>query len=170
MRRRYSANQYRDAVGRIRAAVPGVAITTDVIAAFPGETDDDFADTLRLCDELSLSRIHAFPYSPRSQTAAVRMPGQLSPAIKKERMAALGALSTELQRRHIDAHRGKGRPVLWEHQVDTPAGLHWRGYTDNYIPAYAASEEALHNRITHAVVKGPFEDGALTGFTGALGT
>lgn len=170
MRRRYSAREYRDAVARIRAAVAGVAITTDVIAGFPGETDEDFVETLRLCDELSLSRIHAFPYSPRSQTAAMRMPGQLPPAVKKERMVALGALSTELQRRHIDAHRGKGRPVLWEHQVVTPTGLHWRGYTDNYIPLYAASEEALHNRITHAVVHGPFEDGALTEFTGALGT
>jgi len=167
MRRRYTARSYREAVDRIRAAVPAAAITTDVIAAFPGESPEDFEATMQLCDSLSLSRIHAFPYSPRTHTAAARMTGQLAPAIKKERMAALASLSSALQLRHLASHRGERRPVLWETEVPTGCGPHWRGYTDNYIPVYAASTGSLRNRITAAELQGPFNDGALAIAQGA---
>lgn len=160
MRRRYTAAEYRDAVARIRAAVPGAAITTDVIAGFPGESEEDFEATLRLCDELSLSRIHAFPYSQRSGTLATRLPGQLSPEVKKGRMQRLLALAGELQRRHADAHAGEIRPVLWESEAETPQGPGWHGYTDNYIAVYAPGE-GLHNRITPVRLGGHYRDGVL---------
>ncbi len=174
MRRRYTAAEYRDAVARIRAAVPGAAITTDVIAGFPGESEEDFEATLRLCDELSLSRIHAFPYSQRSGTLATRLPGQLSPEVKKARMQRLLALANELQQRHAETHAGETRPVLWEAKVkaevktagNTSNGSHWHGYTDNYIAVYAPGE-GLHNRITPVRLGGHFRDGVLGHPTGA---
>ena len=166
MRRRYTAAEYRDAVARIRAAVPGAAITTDVIAAFPGESEEDFDATLQLCDELSLSRIHAFPYSQRSGTLATRLPGQLSAEVKKARMQRLLALAGELQQRHATAHSGETRPVLWESEAGTLEGSFWHGYTDNYIAVYAPGER-LHNRITPVQLGGHFRDGVLGHPTGA---
>jgi len=158
MRRRYTAAQYRDAAARIHATVPGAAITTDVIAGFPGETEEDFRHTLALCDDAGLARIHAFPYSRRARTTAIRLPGQLPNDVRKERMARLLALNTAVQRRFHARFSGETRPVLWERQRKTPAGPRWQGYTDNYIPVFAAGD-ALANRITPARLCGAFEDG-----------
>ena len=70
MRRRYTAADYEDSVSRIRRAVPGVAVTADIIAGFPGETDDDFEQSYSLVQRLELSALHVFPYSPRPGTSA----------------------------------------------------------------------------------------------------
>ncbi|MDZ7727996.1 MAG: MiaB/RimO family radical SAM methylthiotransferase [Dehalococcoidia bacterium] len=166
MRRRYTAGEYRQAVERIRAAVPDAAITTDVIAGFPGETAKEFAETLRLCDELSLSRIHAFPYSERSGTVAARMGGQVDPATRKARVRELVELGGELAARHYAAYRDTVRPVLWESEVETGSGPRWHGYTDNYIAVYA-SGEALGNRITPARLGEAFRDGVFAAATGS---
>ncbi len=156
MRRRYTAAEFLRAAERIRAAVPGVAITTDVIAGFPGETDADFAATLALCREVGFARIHAFPYSQRSRTAAARMPGQLPPEVKKERMARLLALAEELSLAFRRAHRGTVRPVLWEEEKEGG----WFGHTDNYIPVYAAAPgRDLRNRVTPVHLGEVYHDG-----------
>ena len=160
MRRRYTASEYRDALARIRAAVPGVAITTDVIAGFPGESERDFEDTLQLCREAGFARIHAFPYSPRSRTAAVIMPDHVPPQVRQERMARLLALSRELAAAFRNAAIGTARPVLWESQRKTAEGPLWFGHTDNYLPVYASGEN-LGNRITPALLKAPLADGVL---------
>ncbi len=155
MRRRYTAAEFRAAAERIRAAVPGAAITTDVIAGFPGETEEDFAATLALCREVGFARIHAFPYSQRSRTAAARMPGQLPPEVKRERMARLLALAEELSLAFRAAHRGTVRPVLWEEERHGE----WFGHTDTYVPVYAASAEPLRNRITPVELGEVYHDG-----------
>lgn len=160
MRRRYSADEYRDAAARIHAAVPGAAITTDVIAGFPGESDADFEATLQLCRDAGLARIHAFPYSARSGTVAAKMPQPLPPEHKKARMQELLALGRELASAHVEAHRGTQRPVLWEGQVQTPEGPCWHGYTDNYISIYASASSDLQNRITPVTIGDAFRDGA----------
>jgi len=158
MRRRYNAAQYRDAAERIQGAVPAVAITTDVIAGFPGESEQDFADTLTLCDEVGFARIHAFPYSRRARTTATRLPGQLPNDVRRQRMARLLDLAATVQRRFHARFAGDTRPVLWERQRETPVGPRWQGYTDNYIPVFAAGD-ALANRITPARLGTAFEDG-----------
>ncbi len=155
MRRRYTATEFVDAAARIRAAVPGVAITTDVIAGFPGETEDDFEDTLALCRQVGFARVHGFPYSQRSRTTANSMPGQLPPEVKKERMARLLALGHELSLKFRTASSGATRPVLWESarephtsgQKPTASGQVWFGHTDNYIPVFAEGSRLL-NRVT----------------------
>ncbi|GBD24163.1 Threonylcarbamoyladenosine tRNA methylthiotransferase MtaB [bacterium HR29] len=159
MRRRYTIREYLAAVARIRAAVPDAAITTDVIAGFPGETEEDFRATLRVCEEVGFARIHVFPFSPRRGTLAAKLPEQVPPEVKRERAAALAELGRKLRERFAAANRGRRRPVLWEEERPTPDGLRWHGYTDNYIPVYA-SGEGLRNRIVPAVIGEPYLDGA----------
>ncbi len=159
MRRRYDTAAYRDALARIRAAVPDAAVTTDVIAGFPGETEADFAATLALCEDAAFARIHAFPYSPRARTAAATMPDQVPIGVRKERMIRLLALANDLAAAFRARFAGDVRPVLWEKQQTTPEGRRWHGLTDNYLSAYAESDNDLAGRITPAVLGEPVADG-----------
>ncbi|MEX1102818.1 MAG: MiaB/RimO family radical SAM methylthiotransferase, partial [Dehalococcoidia bacterium] len=121
MRRRYTAHEFRRAAERIRAAVPDVAITTDVIAGFPGESQAEFEDTLALCEEAGFARIHAFPYSQRSRTAAALMKEQVAAPVRQERMARLLDLAATLSVRFRERFAGAIRPELWEEER-APAG------------------------------------------------
>ena len=159
MRRRYDSAAYREALGRIRAAVPDAAVTTDVIAGFPGEREADFAATLALCEEAAFARVHAFPYWPRARTAAASMPNQVPVEVRKARMARLRALADALAAVFRARFTGTVRPVLWEERRTTPAGPRWHGLTDNYLSVYGESDEALAGRMTPAVLGGPFADG-----------
>jgi threonylcarbamoyladenosine tRNA methylthiotransferase MtaB len=147
MRRRYNATDFRMAADRIRAAVPDAAITTDVIAAFPGETEEDFEQTLQLGRDVRFARLHCFPYSPRTKTAAARMPGQVPAPVRQARMASLLALGQELSEAFQAQFAGAVRPVLWEQERPIDGVSAWFGHTDNYIPVLMPGE-ALHNRIT----------------------
>ena len=159
MRRRYDTAAYRDALARIRAPVPDAAVTTDVIAGFPGETAEDFAATLALCEEAAFARIHAFPYSPRARTAAATMPDQVPIGVRKERMTRLLALANELTAAFRARFAGDVRPVLWEKRQTTPEGRRWHGLTDNYLSTYTESDDDLAGRITPAVLGEPVADG-----------
>jgi threonylcarbamoyladenosine tRNA methylthiotransferase MtaB len=159
MRRRYTAGDFRRAVERIRAVAPDSAITTDVIAGFPGETEAEFEETLAMCRECAFARLHSFPYSQRSRTAAARMPGQLPPEVRRERMSRLLALGGELAAAFRARFEGSVRPVLWESERLIDGRSLWFGHTDNYIGVYTCGE-ALGNRITPVVIGGAFADGA----------
>ncbi|MGD9933525.1 MAG: MiaB/RimO family radical SAM methylthiotransferase [Dehalococcoidia bacterium] len=158
MRRRYTTAEFFDAAARIRAAVPGAAITTDVIAGFPGETDADFDETLALCRSVGFARLHCFPYSQRLRTAAVRFPEQVPHPQRQGRMARLLALASELQSAFLASHRGETRPVLWESAREIDGETLWFGYTDNYCGVYASGER-LANRILPTTLGNPFRDG-----------
>jgi threonylcarbamoyladenosine tRNA methylthiotransferase MtaB len=163
MRRRYTSRDYLLAVERIRTVVPDAAITTDVIAGFPGEAERDFEETLSLCESVGFARMHGFPYSPRSHTAAARMAGQVPPAVRKERLSRLLALGEELGLRFRRRFAGTVRPVLWEGERPTPDGMRWHGHTDNYIGVYAEGE-SLHNRITPVRIGEVYDDGVRGSF------
>lgn len=158
MRRRYTVAQYREAAARIRAVVPSVAITTDVIAGFPGETEDDFAQTLAFCEEMAFARVHCFPYSRRSRTTAARSPAQLPPPVIQERMRRLLATADALSLRFRESQRGATRTVLWEGKRKTPAGIYAHGYTENYVPVYSGGP-GLTNRTTPVVIGPVYHDG-----------
>lgn len=162
MRRRYSAHEFELAVERIRAAVPEAAITTDVIAGFPGESDRDFEQTLRLCERLAFARIHGFPFSARERTLAARLPGQLPTIVKRQRMARLLELSKALADKYEAKFLGTIRPVLWEAgEGENPnEGGTYTGYTDNYVRVRAAGQD-LGGRITPARLLEP-GDGLIT--------
>ncbi len=158
MRRRYTAAEFRNAAARIRAAAPDAAITTDIIAGFPGETNADFEATLDLCREVGFARLHCFPYSERAKTAAAGRPGQVSPAVKQERMTRLLALGDELSRAFRERFAGSTRPVLWENEREIEGERLWFGHSDNYLPVYARGMD-LHNHVTRALIRGVYHDG-----------
>jgi len=155
MRRRYTAADYRHAVALIRDRLPGVAITTDVIAGFPGETEADFEATLRLCEEMQFAAIHCFPYSRRPHTGAAIMPGHLPAPLRRERLERLLALAGESSRTFRRRFLGGTLDVLWEQQQ---AGL-WQGLTGNYIRVYTAASDDLENRLRPARVMSLTADG-----------
>jgi len=167
MRRRYTLSEYLRAVAFLRSSVPGVAVTTDVIAGFPNETDEEFEATLAACREAGFARMHCFPYSLRSRTAAVVMPGQVAPQVRQERVQRLIALGEELSQGFREGIRNTIRPVLWEHQAEAPRGRQWLGHTDNYVPAYAEGA-ALGNRVTPALLGPVYHDGVLATLPGGV--
>jgi threonylcarbamoyladenosine tRNA methylthiotransferase MtaB len=146
MSRRYSKAEYRDAVHRLRNAIPGVAITTDVIAGFPGETDAEFEECYAFCEEMNFAGIHVFPYSQRSGTVAFKMPGQVPEPVKKERVHRLIDLASGMSRAFRAKLIGQTTPVLWETRRDDA----WEGLTDTYIRVRARSDAELANRLTAA--------------------
>jgi threonylcarbamoyladenosine tRNA methylthiotransferase MtaB len=158
MRRRYSRREFLEAAARIQAAVPGAAITTDVIAGFPGETDEEFEKTLALCREVGFARMHCFPYSPRNRTLAARLPGRTLDAVRKARMERLLVLGEELSIAFRQRFQGTVRPVLWEGERTINGQRLWQGHTDNYIAVYMGGKD-LHNRVTPVLIGEVYDDG-----------
>jgi len=146
MRRRYTSDEYLHAVALIREHVPDVAITTDVIAGFPGETEADFEATLALSREAEFAAIHAFPYSRRPHTAAAVMRDHLPPPVRRERLECLLELGRESSLAFRSRFLGRTMDVLWEEKVNGS----WRGLTGNYLRVYVASDSDLANRLLPA--------------------
>ncbi len=149
MGRRYTAQQYYEAVEKIKRAYPDGAITTDIIVGFPGETDEDFKKTMAFAEKCKLAKIHVFPYSPKDGTPAARRKDQILPHIKSERAKQMGELSNRLQREFMSAMVGKTFSVLFEREV---TGGIYEGYTTNYVRVLVKSEENLHNRIINVKI------------------
>jgi threonylcarbamoyladenosine tRNA methylthiotransferase MtaB len=143
MRRRYSISDYQRAVSLIRALVPEVALTTDIIVGFPGETEAEFKESYDFCRQMQFARIHVFPYSPRQETEAAHMPHKVSDRVKKERSQKMLALAKKSVQNFSQRFLGKTMTVLWEKRSN---GL-WSGHTDNYIKVYTKSSEDLTNKL-----------------------
>jgi threonylcarbamoyladenosine tRNA methylthiotransferase MtaB len=150
MNRRYTPGDYRNAVTLIRKLVPAVAITTDVIVGFSGETDKEFEESLEFCRQIGFARIHVFSYSPRSGTEAAKMAGQVPDKTKKERSQKMLALADESARKFRESFAGESMDVLWEKQTDDGD---WSGITGNYIRVFTKSDKNLSNKITPTWVK-----------------
>ena len=144
MRRPYTAEGYLDLLGRVRAAVPGVAVTTDVIVGFPGETADELAESLATVEAAGFARVHVFPYSARPGTAAEDMPDHVEPREKKARMAQMLAAADRAEREFQRAHLGTRQTVLWER----PKNGMGHGLTDNYLRVVSKEGAALRNRFS----------------------
>jgi threonylcarbamoyladenosine tRNA methylthiotransferase MtaB len=148
MRRRYSAREYRNAVELLRRLIPDVAITTDVIAGFPGETETEFEETEGFCREMAFAGMHVFPYSQRTGTAAAKMPGQVSEPLKKERVYRLMATADEMAKAYRHRFLGTTQTALWETSRDDEGERVWEGLTDTYIRVRARGPRDLENTIT----------------------
>ncbi len=129
MARRYTSERYRTIVTTARRLIPDIAITTDLITGFPGESEADFAETCRLAQELQFARCHVFRFSPRQGTPAARMPDQIKEEVKKARSELLLALAEEMSRTFRRRFLGQTMTVLLEQMKQ---GL-WEGLTDNYL-------------------------------------
>ena len=130
MARSYSVAQFEAAVSRLREAFPNASFTTDILTGFPGETEEEFRETVSACRRIGFSRMHVFPYSQRAGTKAAQMPGQLPRSVKEQRARYLIALGEELAG---DYHRSllqTVQPVLLEEPL--PDGR-MQGYTPSYV-------------------------------------
>jgi threonylcarbamoyladenosine tRNA methylthiotransferase MtaB len=125
MNRRYTPDMYAAAADALRARFPRCALTTDIIAGFPGETDAEFQETLKFCEDVALARIHVFPYSPRAGTRAAEMAGQVEDAVKRARVAALRALGNRLEADFVNRLVGTRQSVLFETESE--------GYTGSFV-------------------------------------
>lgn len=153
MARRGRVDSLRRWVEAARAAIPGLALGTDVIAGLPGETDADHEATLKLLRELGFCRLHVFPYSPREGTAAAAMAGQVAAALRRERSTELAALGRDLARRHAAGLAGQLRPILWEAPGDATDALgrrRWSGLAPDGSRVSCWSAADLWNRILPA--------------------
>ena len=129
MNRHYNTEEFKNAVNVLKETYPNVALTTDVIVGFPGETDEEFEKTYKFLKEIDFYMMHIFKYSPRKGTAASKMPNQIDNRIKEERSKKLIELSKNNQKRHNESYIGKEVEVLFEEKE----GEYIKGHTSNYI-------------------------------------
>jgi threonylcarbamoyladenosine tRNA methylthiotransferase MtaB len=148
MARRTTPGSFAALVQAARAAIPEVAITTDVIVGFPGETEAEFSETLDFIKSMNFAGGHVFSYSARPSTPAARMNAQVRHEIRKERNAVLHSVFTETARGYRQHFIGQKLKVLWE-STDHLSDLGWQleGLTDNYIRVRAVAPEPRWNRL-----------------------
>ena len=154
MRRKYDTARYLESVELLKAHFPGCAITTDMIVAFPGESEEEFQESLRFIRRCGFADMHIFPYSRRPGTPADQMPGQLGNAVKEERSRAAMAVAEEMNRDYRQSLVGTVQEVLFEEK----AGPFYTGHGRNYIRVYAPGED-LHNVIAKVTITGLYADG-----------
>ena len=155
MNRHYTAGEYKAACGLLRRYLPGCGLTTDLIVGFPGETREEFEESLRFVTECGLGKVHVFPYSRRQGTRAASMPGQLSQAEKAARSQQAIRVCRALEQKDLEARVGQTYDVLFEQQED--------GWFTGHIPEYClvkARGEDLHNRVLPVKIPG-FEEETL---------
>jgi threonylcarbamoyladenosine tRNA methylthiotransferase MtaB len=150
-------------VGLARQISPEIAITTDIIAGFPGETDEEFAESLAFVKEMQFAAGHVFHYSARPGTPAVRLPGQVPAPRRKTRSAELRKILDLSAQLYWQRFVGKTLAVLWESAIQQP-GSSWlmEGHSDNYIRITASSDRNLWNQVSQVLVDEIQEEG-LTG-------
>ncbi len=156
MNRHYDRAEYLDIVKVLKDFDPLYGITTDIIVGFPGETEEDFADSLRLVDEVGFCKVHAFKYSPRKGTKAAALPDQLSGEVKNRRSKVLIEKAAEDARRFFALCEGAQRRVLFEEMSED--GL-LTGYTDNYIKVYVPGGSERLNQFYNVRLLKEYKDG-----------
>jgi threonylcarbamoyladenosine tRNA methylthiotransferase MtaB len=145
MGRRYTPQDYLRCVRLLREQMPGCAVTTDIIVGFPGETDEEFEETLAFAREANLSRIHVFPYSRRKGTRAYDMPGQINSEVKKERAKRLIALGRELEAAYAKSLVGSRAEVL----IEERKGAYLFGHTGTYVLTKVKTDGMLEGEIVN---------------------
>jgi len=156
MRRKYDTARYYESLLLLRKFFPGCAITTDMIVAFPGETEVEFAESLAFIRKCGFSDMHIFPYSRRPGTPAADMPGQHGNAVKEARSRAAIAVAREMSECYRQALIGTVQEVLFEEQED---GL-WTGHAPNFVKIWAQGEN-LHNQIRKVNITGLYKEGTM---------
>ena len=144
MNRKYDTEKYRQAVATLRKYLPKVALTTDIIVGFPGETEEDFRESYAFAEEIGFAKIHVFPYSPKRGTPAAARKDQLLNAVKSERSHTLIQLSDRMSADFLADAVGTDAEVLYERAVGD--GI-YEGHTTNYMKVHGRSEADLTNRI-----------------------
>jgi threonylcarbamoyladenosine tRNA methylthiotransferase MtaB len=160
MKRDYTTAEFAAVVRQCRQAVPGIAITTDLITGFPGETEDEWQHTLDFVRDMEFSHIHVFPYSPRPGTPAATMPCQVHPDIRHARTLQMMQISEAAEATYSIQQLGHTCSVLWETEVKLTTDNRqpatgqrlWSGLTDNYLRVHTRTPANLANTITPATL------------------
>lgn len=142
MNRKYTAEAFEKEVNLLRKTFPDVALTTDVIVGFPGETEEEFNETYKYLSKIRFTKLHVFKYSPRKGTVAAKMKNQIDSTVKEKRSHKLIELSNECEIEFLDRYVGKELKVLFEKQD----GEYIKGHTTNYL-VVKAKETKLENQI-----------------------
>ena len=156
MKRKYDTARYLESVRLLEEFFPNCAVTTDMIVAFPGETEEEFQqslDFIRLC---GFADMHIFPYSRRPGTPADKMPGQLGNAVKEERSRRAMAVAAEMSAAYREKLAGSVQEVLFEEME----GDYYTGHAPNYVKVYALGEN-LHNQVRTVKITAPYKDGVM---------
>jgi threonylcarbamoyladenosine tRNA methylthiotransferase MtaB len=146
MNRYYSRLDYLELIHKIKKNVPGIAITTDCLIGFPGETQNNFRNTVSLIQKIQPLRAHIFPYSARPGTKADNFKPRISPEIIRERASCLKDVAQACSMEYRERFLGKKMPVLWESRAKDAPGF-WEGHTDNYIAVSIRSKRNLKNKL-----------------------
>ena len=156
MKRKYDTARYYQSVELLKQYFPGCAITTDMIVAFPGETEEEFAQSLAFIRRCGFAAMHIFPYSRRPGTPADKMPGQHPNAVKSERSRKAIAIADQMTAAYRADMVGLTIPVLFEE----PAGDLFTGHAPNYVKVYAEGAD-LHNEVRNVRIKDVYQDGVI---------
>ena len=156
MKRKYDTARYYESVELLRKYFPGCAITTDMIVAFPGETEEEFCQSLDFIQKCAFAEMHIFPYSRRPGTPADKMPGQHPNAVKEERSHRAIAIGDAMNLAYRENMIGSVHAVLFE---ETSDGF-YTGHAPNYIKVYADGTD-LHNQVRNVRITGVFRDGVM---------
>lgn len=160
MARKTTPESFRELVAAARQVMPEAAITTDVIAGFPGETDEEFAESLDFVREMNFAGGHTFTYSPRPGTGAARMKDQVPSKVRKERNAAYRQVFEESGRVYRRKFLGRRMPVLWESTAHLDErGWRLKGLTGNYLRVETSAPRPLWNEITTVHLQSLTADG-----------
>ena len=148
MRRNTTRDEFRVLVNAARDIMPDVAITTDIIAGFPGETKEEFDETLDFVHEINFSGGHIFTYSPREGTPAARMKNQLPKVLRKERNAILREIFAKMRADYQKKFISRTMSVLWESSKKLDdSTFQMQGLTENYLRVRATASEPRWNKI-----------------------
>lgn len=150
MGRHYRFSEFRGLVEEIHRRIPDVGLTTDIIVGFPGETEEDFAESLQAIASLPLSDLHIFPFSPRPGTTAEKMLGHLPPALIHRRCEEMHLLARRMARTFREAFVGQELVVLW----DGRSAAGWSGLSDNYLRVTATTPGEWLARLTRTRITG----------------
>ncbi|KXH87398.1 tRNA (N(6)-L-threonylcarbamoyladenosine(37)-C(2))-methylthiotransferase MtaB [Sporosarcina sp. HYO08] len=163
MRRKYTMEFFAERLDRLREALPHLAITSDVIVGFPGETEEEFMETYHFIRDHRFSELHVFPYSKRTGTPAARMEDQIDEEVKNERVHRLIELNDQLAKEYASEFENEVLEVIPEdkYKLDPESGL-YEGYTDNYLKVVFPADETMIGKIVKVkIVKAgyPYNEG-----------
>ncbi|MBU9713958.1 tRNA (N(6)-L-threonylcarbamoyladenosine(37)-C(2))-methylthiotransferase MtaB [Evansella tamaricis] len=154
MRRKYTADFYFDRVEKLKKALPGLAVTSDVIVGFPGETEDEFQETFDFIKKVGYSELHVFPYSKRTGTPAARMEDQVQDDVKNKRVHMLIELSNQLAKEYASAYEGEVLEVIPEEKdKENPESNYFVGYSDNYLKVKVPLDESMIGEIVKVKIE-----------------
>lgn len=154
MRRKYTMEFFAERLERLKEALPGLAVTSDVIVGFPGETEEEFMETYNFIKEHKFSELHVFPYSKRTGTPAARMDDQIDEEVKNERVHRLIALSDQLAKEYASQYEGEVLEVIPEERFKESSDSNlFVGYTDNYLKIVFPATEELVGQIVKVKIK-----------------